>query len=295
LKTHLTILATALSLSAAHADESLFGNLKGAETLPKGAMELIQHVNVRSDKGQGSYRAMDTKTELEYGLTNRLSGALYVLGQSVETEGLVINGYVPQDKKRDLSLSGVEGSLKYNFLSPAKDDIGLAAYFSTAYSWIDPHSGQDKDKLSFETELLAQKYFLDGELIWVGNVGLESTMAKRGAIASLPSDVEWSTDPEMEIGFKVGTGLSYRVAPNWFVSGEIIYESEYETEVGQERWSVFAGPSIHYGGKKWWATLSWLPQLRGGGFETYEGQTDTNLHLIEKTRQEVRVKVGYNF
>lgn len=294
MKTYFTILAAAFSLSAAHADESLFGSLRGAETLPKGALELIQHVNVRTDKGQGSYRAMDTKTELEYGLTHRLTGALYVLGQSIQTDGLEIDGYLPGAKQSDLRVSGVEGSLKYNFLSPAKDDIGLAAYFSTAYSWVDPHSGQDKDKLTFETELLAQKYLLDGELIWVGNLGMEATMAKRGAIANLPVDFEWSTDPEMEIGFKAGTGLSYRFAPSWFIGGEIGYETEYETEVGQERWSIYAGPSIHYGGQKWWATLSWLPQLRGGG-EQYPGQVDTSLHLIEKTKQEVRVKVGFNF
>jgi hypothetical protein len=73
-----------------------------------------------------------------------------------------------------------------------------------------------------------------------------------------------------------------------------MYEAEHETEVGRERWSIFAGPSIHYGGKKWWATLSWMPQIRGGG-ETYAGQTDMNLHLVEKTKQEVRFKVGFNF
>jgi hypothetical protein len=88
--------------------------------------------------------------------------------------------------------------------------------------------------------------------------------------------------------------LSYRVAPRWFVGAEIVYDTEFETEVGQERWSVQAGPSVHYAQQKWWATLTWLPQLRGGG-EMYEGQTETDLHLIEKTETEVRLKVGFNF
>jgi hypothetical protein len=35
-------------------------------------------------------------------------------------------------------------------------------------------------------------------------------------------------------------------------------------------------------------------QLRGGG-ETYAGQADTSLHLIEKTKNEIRLKIGYNF
>ena len=293
---YLSLAACLLAIStSAQADESLFGTLKGAETLPEGAVELVQHFTNRFDKGQGTYNALDSKTELEYGITNRLTGAVYVLGQSIHTEGLQINGYIPKDEKYGMRPSGVEASLKYNFLSPAKDDFGLAGYFSTAYSWLDPHSGQNKKKLTFETLLLAQKYFLDGELIWVGNLGLEATMAKRGAIADLPEDVEWSTKHEMEIGFMGGTGLSYRVAPNWFVGGEVNYETEFETEVGQERWSVFAGPSIHYGSKNWWATFSWMPQIKGGGFEEYAGQTDSNLHLIEKTKQEVRLKFGFNF
>ena len=280
--------------TTAQADESLFGVLKGAETLPDGAMEVVQHLTHRSDKGQGTYNALDSKTELEYGVTNRLTGAVYVLGQAVQTEGLQINGYIPKDEQYGMRPSGVEASLKYSFLSPAKDDFGLAGYFSTAYSWLDPHSGQKKKKLTFETLLLAQKYFLDGELVWVGNIGMEATLAKRAGIDGLAPDMEWSTTPEMEIGFMGGTGLSYRVAPNWFVGGEVNYETEFETEVGQERWSVFAGPSIHYGSKSWWATLSWMPQIKGGG-EQYPGQLDSSLHLIEKTKQEVRLKLGFNF
>lgn len=281
------------TLSAA-ADESLFGTLKGAETLPKGALELIQHVDHRFDKGQGTYRATNTKTELEYGVTHRLTAAAYVLAQSIDTEGLLIDGYLPKDEHYALRPSGTEASLKYNFLSPAKDDFGLSAYFSASYSWLDPHSGQDKDKLTFESRLLTQKYFRDGELIWVGNLGMEATLAQRGAIADLPPDFDWPTQPEMEIGFLAATGLSYRFAPNWFFGGEVVYDTEFETEVGQERWSIQAGPSLHYGARRTWATLSWLPQIRGGG-ETYAGQTDDDLHLIEKTKQEVRLKVGFNF
>jgi hypothetical protein len=289
-------LATALMTATvcATADESLFGTIKGAETLPKGALDVVQHFNERFDKGEGTYHALDSKTEIEYGITNRLTGSAYILGQAIDTHGLRIDGYLPKDEKYGLRPSGVEGSLKYNFLSPAKDEFGLAAYFSGSYSWLDPHSGQDKKKLTFESLLLAQKYFLDGELIWVGNLGMEATLARRGAIADLPPGFDWPTTPEMEIGFNAGTGLSYRVAPNWFLGGEAFYDTEFETEIGRERWSVQAGPSMHYGAQRWWATLSWLPQIRGGGL-TYPGQADQHLHLIEKTKQEVRLKVGFNF
>ena len=279
---------------AASADESLFGYLKGAETLPKGATELVQHTTRRWDKGAGDYTAYDSKTELEYGVTDRFTSAVYLLGQAVNTQGILIDGYIPKDANTGLKLSGFEVSAKYNFLSPAKDDFGLAAYVSGAYTTLDPHSGQKKDKYTVETWLLGQKNYLDDQLVWVTNLGMEATYAKRKPIDNLPAGFDWPTNPEMEIGLMAGTGISYRIAPKWFIGAEALYDTEFETEVGQERWSVQAGPNVHYGDKKWWFTLTWLPQLRGGR-EKFAQQDNMNLHLIEKTKQEVRLKVGFNF
>jgi hypothetical protein len=184
--------------------------------------------------------------------------------------------------------------VKYNFLSPAKDDIGLSGIASFEYGMLDRHSGQKKTEYEVETELQAQKYFLEGQLTWVANIGLRAAYEKRKPIANLPDGFDWPTGPEMEISTKIGTGLSYRFTPRWYAGAELLRESEYETEVGLERWSLFGGPSIHYGGAKWWGTLTLFRQIRGGG-EKYEGQTQRNLHLIEKTRNEVRLKIGYNF
>ncbi len=291
------------------ADENLLGYVAGTETLPAGASEAYLWLTRRWDKGQGSYTATDAKLEYEYGLTHRLSGTLALMGQSIDTEGLVIDGYLPGREQYGMKPSGVEAKLKYNFLSAVKDGIGLSTHFELNYAWLDPHSGKDKKTGSAETGLQLQKNFLDDQLVLVGNAAVEATMADRAplsaadqaaadaAIQAMSGDpaaaFEWPTDPEMEIEFKLGAGLSYRFAPNWFAGVETIYETEFETEVGQERWSWFAGPSIHYGGKSWWATLTWLPQIAGGK-EKYIGQTQ-DMHLIEKTRQEVRLKLGYNF
>ncbi len=282
--------------SLAQAGEASFGYVQGTETLPKGAVEVIQNLTKRWDKGQGTYTAYDSKTEFEYGFTDRFTGAVYLLGNSVNTAGLQIDGYLPADIDTGMKYSGFEISAKYNLLSPVKDDFGLAIYASGLSTHLDPHSGQNKDKYTIETWLLAQKNFLDDQLVWVANVGLESTYAKRYPIAGMVlTQEEWPTTPEMEIATLIGTGISYRVAANWFVGVEALYDAEYETEVGQERWSIQAGPNIHYGAKDWWFTATWLPQLKGGGFENYPGQTDTNLHLIEKTKQEFRLKIGFNF
>ena len=291
----LALLTLGLGIAnTAVAGEDLFGYVKAAEALPKDAIELYQKVTFRDGKEQGSYQALDYETEFEYGFSNQLSLSSSLKFITLDTTGLIIDGYLPMEKDISFASSGVEVGASYMFLSPAKDDIGLSMSMNFDYDWVDKHSGQDKDTLSLDLGLQTQKYFLEGELIWVGNMGVESTFAKRAFIDNLPDDFEWPTDPEMEIELKFGTGLSYRFAPNWFVSAEVLYETEFETEVGQERWSWFAGPSIHYGNQNWWATLTWLPQLAGGG-ESFEGQVDTDLHLIEKTEQEIRLKVAFNF
>ncbi|HEY0588202.1 MAG TPA: DUF6662 family protein [Pseudoduganella sp.] len=285
------LLAAALP---AIADENLFGYVRGSEVLPKGSGEFYQWITQRNNKGTGHYRAVDTKTEVEYGVTDRFQVSAEVNGLAVKSQGLLINGYLPKDIDSNLRLQGFEVAAKYNFLSPAKDDFGLSAYTSFEYGRLDVHSGQKKRELQFEAQLQAQKYFLEGQLTWVGNIGLRAAHEKRKAIADLPEDFEWPTDPEMEISTKIGTGLSYRFAPGWYAGVEALAENEYETEVGQERWSVFAGPSLHYGDKQWWATLTVFRQLRGGG-ERYDGQPAKQLHLIERTKNELRLKVGYNF
>ncbi len=275
------------------ADENLFGYVKGSEVLPKGAIEFYQVVTQRSDKGTGRYTAYNTTTELEYGVSDRFTIAGELKGQQIDTSGILIDGYMPGDEKYNLRFGGAEVSAKYNFLSPALDDIGLSAVVGFDYLTLDPHSGRDKDTISISLDFQLQKYFMEGQVVWVANAGTEGTRATREPIDNLPEDFEWPTEMEAEIEFTAGTGLSYRFMPNWYLGVETIYETEYETEVGMERNSVFAGPTLHYGDEKFWLTLTWFDQIRGGG-ETYEGQP-SGLHLIEKTEQEIRFKLGLNF
>ena len=169
------LLASALVLSkVASADEGLFGYVKGAEPLPKGAWDGEQWFTWRGGKGQGSYNALDTKTEVEYGVTDRFSTGVAFYGLGINTSGLMIDAYLPGDKKYPWRPAGVEASVKYNYLSPAMDDIGLSQYTAFNYFWYDVNSGFRKNVYSFETILIAQKYFLDARLIAAANLGIEA-------------------------------------------------------------------------------------------------------------------------
>jgi hypothetical protein len=279
--------------TVAHADENLFGYSTGAETLPKGAGELYLFNTLRAGKGRGDYRALDTEIEGEYGITDRIQLSAAANFLTIDTHGLIIDGYLPKPIDKGPRFSGLELSAKFNVLAPALDNFGLAVITSAEWSRLDPHSGQRKTEWEGKVMLAAQKYLMQGQMVWVGNVGLKAGIEDRKAITGLDPSIEWPTTPETEIEVSIGTGLTYRILPGWFIGAEAQYATEFETEVGQERWSLFAGPTIHYGGKKFWATLTWFPQLKGGG-ERYAGQTG-NLHLIEKTKNEVRLKLGLNF
>lgn len=276
------------------AGEPFLGYVQGAEALPEEAQELYFIATLRTDKGAGIYEAIDWAVEYERGISDRFTAAIELKALSLRTSGLLIEGYLPEEQTFAFKGQGVGISGSYMVLSPALDPIGLAVQVSLDYAQVDSHSGQDKDTLSLELDLLLQKFYFDGQLVWMTNLGVESTYAKRKPIADLPDDFEWPTDPEMEIELKFGTGVSYRFARNWYVGAEALFETEFETDVGQERWSWFGGPSIHYGSQGWWATLTYLEQLAGGG-EQYPDQRDTDRHLIEKTKREVRLKIGLNF
>lgn len=314
-KAFLSCMCASVLLSPLAADESLLGFTKSSEPMPSGAIDFVQHFEHHGDKGSGSYQALYSKTEFEYGVTDKFTASAYILGQSVKTAGIIVDGYIPGDHAGGFEFSGFEVSGKYNFLSAAGDDFGLSQYMSYKHLTKDPHSGQDKTVDTFELKLLAQKYFLDGQLIWLGNLGLETTRAQRKPLSTSQWNhlnskgfyeteteattnsgevYDWPTHPEMEIGIMASTGVSYRFMDNWFIGAEYVYENESETEVGIERYSHFVGPSLHYGSQKWWATVSYLREISGGG-ETYDEQDNSNLHLIERTKNKYYFKVGYNF
>jgi hypothetical protein len=294
--TRLTLCALAGTLALAlpaRADENLFGYSYGAETLPKGAFELYSWLTWRTSKGKGDYDAIDLKQEIEYGFTDRLQGSLYLNERFFNIEGAA-----PLEEQEDGTLApeypdrhgfgfqGVQASLKYNFLSPYSDPIGLAVYVEPGYSHVFKISGERQNELSVELKLLLQKNFFDDQLVTVLNISPELEYRKfRGASG------EW----ESELALEVTGGAVYRIAPKWYVGLEARYHSEYPdwpTTTNREHWATFLGPVVHYGAERWWFTLTALPQVYGS---PQDPERSSHLHLAEHEKFELRLKVGYNF
>ncbi|HEU4622892.1 MAG TPA: DUF6662 family protein [Burkholderiaceae bacterium] len=266
--------------TTAHADENYFGYVYGAETLPAGGLELYQWVTRRANKGQGHYTAYDFETELEYGVTDRFQVSGYLMFERYDIAGLQDRGF--EDTQRDFVFSGAKASMKYNFLSPYKDPFGFAVYFEPGFKRYEKVPGTKVNEQFVEFKAIAQKNFLNDQLVTAYNATLEFARRQdRGvADAEVGSEVEWEQT----------LGASYRVASNWFAGIEGRMHSEWP-EGRKEHQAYFLGPNVHYGGKRWWFTLTWLPQISG---KPRDDRSD-RLHFSEHEKAEWRLKVGYHF
>src|SRR5437867_5347424 len=70
--------ASLLLLPGSRADERLFTYSYEADVLPKGGVEFEQWVTHQRDKKEGVFSRWDFREELEFGLTERLTSALYL-------------------------------------------------------------------------------------------------------------------------------------------------------------------------------------------------------------------------
>ena len=262
------------------ADENYFGYSYGSETLPKGSWELYNWITWRTSKGQGSYNALDLKQEIEYGITDRWQASLYLNERYHNIDGLES----PPDRDQ-FGFQGVQVSTKYAFLSPYKDPFGFALYAEPGYSRISKGSGSLQDKWTMEFKGIFQKNFLDDQLIAVLNITPEFGVGKK------KGEAHW----ENELEFEVTSGLTYRVAPKWFVGLETRYASNYEgfpAETDRSNWAFFVGPAVHYATERWWTTITALPQVGGA---PNDGARSAALNLDEYTKFELRIKTGINF
>jgi hypothetical protein len=283
-----TVLAVCGAVTApVHADENIFGYVYGSETLPKGEWEAYQWATWRHGKGAGSYDAVDLKTELEYGITDRFQASAYLntIYQRIRDTGPIEDdGTREFQNTTGFGFQGVAMELKYALTSPYKDPLGIALYLEPSYSRINRVSGASGTEYEIEPKLILQKNFMEDRLI---------------AAMNISGEFEWERYPdnsptERELKLEVSAGLSYQFAPNWYAGVEGKVQSIYANmNLGdREAWAVFAGPSIHYAVKKWWVTLAVLPQIMGG---PRDPALSSRLHLDEFERTEVRLKFGYEF
>lgn len=286
-------------------DEQLFGYVQSSEVIPKGGKQFYQWMTYREGRGRGNFNAQDYRSEFEYGVTNRLQASLYLNArafQNVNSAPLEDGSPTYPNRQDKLRFDGVSTAFKYNILSPFKPNkfgnIGLAAYVEPGYSNVFNVTGDNMTSYYVETKLILQKNFFEDKLVTAFNV--ENAFVKR----RLKGSSTWQDDLEMNLT----GGASYMIHPNWYLGWEGRYHSEYpRTYENGNFWQnsakygflqqniLFTGPNIHYTTKYWWITLTWLKQVKGWATSDDPAYYNGNLHLVDHERNEVRLKVAYNF
>jgi hypothetical protein len=264
-----------------------FGYVYTAQTEEPGETEATLWATDRRGKGEGRYRAQDYRLEVERGLTERFQISAYANFESHHVRGL--DGEFER-VDRNLAFSGVSAEFKYQLADPSHDRLGLALYAEPGWSRIGKVTGAKAREYELELKAIAQKNFLNDRLVWAANLTLEPEW-EREHEEILPGVIESET--EKELGLEVASGLTYRVAPNWWLGGEARYHSVYPDwthGLHRENYAVYAGPSIHFAADEWAVTATYLPQLFGG-----PGRPGSSLEFDDHEKREFRLKVSHEF
>ena len=256
------------TLASARADERFFTYVNDADVLPKGRWEFEQWLTYREGYPGGdrdyNQHLWDFREEIEYGLTERLTTALYLNFRQEQTvarkEGL--------EDSSEFYFKGVSAEFKYQLLNPNLKPVGLALYFEPTYN------GHEQE--------------LEYKLLFSKNLGEKWVLAANAVYEQEWEQEEGKTQEESVLEFTLGT--AYRLTPKWSVGLEARYHSVYEglglNEHLGSGW--FVGPNVHYGSSKWWATLTILPQVAGN-------PSDGGINRTEHQTFETRLLFGINF
>ena len=297
-----------LAATPVHADEPLFGFINTTDTLPKGQKELEQWVTLREGRSQGDFNLVQTRTEASYGVSDdlQLSGYLNFAfantfrntpsGETAPPEVFADFASDPDRRFRKARLETVSLEAVYRIASPYTSPLGVALY-------VEPSIGPRTREL--ETRLILQKNFLQDRLVFAANATLGYEWRKLLADpAADPGSIEATNHWDKETDVNFGFAGSYRFAPNWSAGAEIQNEHEWGgldpfrgSKRTNEAW--FLGPTLHYGGRHFFATFTtlfqmpWAHDYANRGADSFVVNGITNADDFEKRR--FRLKVGYYF
>lgn len=285
--------------SEARGDEPMFGFSYTTDLLPKGKFELEQWSTTRFTKApKGKFWLQENRTEVEYGLSDKLQLAFYAnydttsafhngpFGATTPPEQFSYYSPGPDAHFRKSRFLGVSGEAIYRITSPYKHRIGFAIY-------AEPTIGAGFYEM--ETRLIFQKNFKDDRLILAGNLTYAPEWRR------LPTDADPSKKSiQEETDINMDAGISYRFARNWSAGFEFLNEREFNSYnfTHESNSGFFVGPTVHYGGKHFFVTGTFVEQMPWAGphVDTVPGGISGGRIIdndFEKYR--VRIKVGWYF
>jgi hypothetical protein len=268
----MALAGVACIVAPAYADEPLFGFVYTTDTLPKGQSEVEQWVTLREGRQNGDFHLVQARTEFSHGATDNLQLSFYINSafadvdhngppngaETVAPEVFADFEVDPNRRFKKLRFESMSVEAIYRFLSPYTSGIGAALY-------IEPSIGPNTREL--ETRLILQKNFLDDKLVFAANatVGFEVRQLPGDPTAD-PASAEFNTHWDKETDVNFGLAGAYRFTSNWSFGAELQNEREFAglnpfKPENRTNLAWYAGPTLHYGGRHFFATFTTLFQL----------------------------------
>ena len=248
------------------ADERFFTYTYEPKVLPEGALEFEQWTTLRAGKENGVYSRWDLRSELEVGLTDRLTTAFYLNWKSVHFDS--------KDDTLDESeveFKGVSSEWKLKLLDPTADAVGVLLYGEVS---------TNLNEFELEQKLIVGKNIDRLVLAFNTNVEEEWEFVRENG--------ESETESELKLEFTAGA--SFRVTDRFALGVEVREVNVFPDMEDLEHAALFAGPALHYSRDRWWATFTILPQI-----VALKGTTGDSVNLDEFERAEFRLIFGLHF
>jgi hypothetical protein len=259
-------LGALLIVRTAGADNRIFTYTYEPETEPRGDWEYEQSVTLRAGRnaavGQNDYQHWEFRHELEHGVTDRYTAALYLNHDFTSFKdpatGTTISHY---------EWTGVSLENRYLVLDPVNHPVGLTLYLEPTY---DGRNAELEQKI-----ILGQRH---GHWKWAVN---------------LTHATEWTDHFRAKEGeLEISGGLARQLNRRWSVGVEIRDHNELPDYKQWQNTAVFIGPVVSYRRLGWWAALSVMPQVYGANFT---GNPDGNHHLELEGHERVNARLLFGF
>lgn len=214
----------------AEAGSRRFTYVYEATTTPPGSWEIENWVTWKTHKRDNhDYNELGFRHELEFGITDRLQAAIYVVDWAWIDD--------PQEGEHGAVYEDTALELLFNVSNPTTDWIGSALYG--------------------EVKVGDELFELEGKVILQKNIGRFIVAYN----ATIEAGWEGEGYDERNGEFAQTLGVSYEVNPNFLVGAEVLHEVEIPDWSEGEDSVVYAGPNVSGRFGKWWATLTPLVQL----------------------------------
>jgi hypothetical protein len=271
----LSCLAVLSCTTAAKADDRPFAFAYTTDIEAQYEKEIEQEVTWTSGHTRESFQGLQSRTELEYGITDNFQGAFYLNYDWSRTRP-----HAPLEPASTSSLPGVSGEFIYRLMNVDFDPIGLALY-------AEPSVGNGTR--SFEVKGLLQKNFFNDNLRLVLNINAENRWEKNEL-----------GHYDQSSALEFFTGASYSVTPEWSIGVELDNERGYDGLIlgGSPNYAenaYFAGPTIQYVGNPWRLIVGAEAQLPWASDPTHTPSAVDNGYLSSAERFRVRMRLGRDF